>query len=203
MSKFERGFRDCGECHGEGIVRRHAYEEMPELTPMDMAANEQSISCRTEIVACPECAAKRARLKAVEGRMPSKEERQDIPSLAHWLNANMEEGSRFFISDFDWSRLSAPYNTPFGRLLGESAYDRLMSNLIGSGWGAWVAEIDPINGGVRIERHKPGNKRTYTDYDRRHLYKKIDGELVHWDCIKSAEAVADIARMISAEHRPT
>lgn len=200
---MERGFRDCSECHGEGIVRRHAWAEMPARSVMDMAGNEESISVRTEVVACPECEAKRARIKAVEGRMPDKEARKDIPSLAHWLNANMVEGARFYISDFDWSRLAAPYSTPFGRLLGESAMDRLMSNLIGSGWGGWHVEFDQVNGGLHIERRKIGDKRTHADYDRRHLYKKIDGELVHWDCINSAQAVADIASMILSDHGTT
>lgn len=193
----ERGFRDCKECHGEGIVRRHAWAETPELTDLDMSASAQNITAQTEIVPCPECETKRARIKAVEGRMPDMEACADIPSLAHWLNANMVEGARFYISESDWSRLCAPYTSVFAALFGEKPLDRLMSNLIGSGWGAWTIEHDWTNGGMHIERHPTGNKRTYVDADRRHLYREINGELLHIETIAdTSHAVADIARMI-------
>ena len=196
MLGTERGFHDCEDCRGEGVVRRYLPSaEIPELTDLDRGGNEQTIVVKTEVVACPGCDNRRVAIKAANGRRPKPEERKDVVSLAWWLNANMVEGSRFYIDDYDWSRLCRPYGG-MGRMFSERAEDRLMSNLIGSGWGAWTVKPDYVNGGIHIERHKPGNKRVYADADRRHRYKRVDGELVHWDCINSAEAVAAIARYL-------
>lgn len=198
----ERGFRDCDECHGEGVVNRLAHDFEPPLEVSDIPVNEQAIWVRTEIVSCPECEKRRAAMKAADGRRPSPEERKDIPSLGQWLSANMAIGSRFYIDDYDWAKLCAPYNTPFGALMGEGPIDRLMGNLIGSSYGGWKVESD-WRGGLHIERCKTGDKRTYASPDRRHLYTNIGGELVHKDNIYSARAVAEIARLVLSVERPT
>lgn len=182
-------------------MRRHV-PEFEEL-PASFEGNEQNMTVRTEIVPCPDCEKRRARMKAAEGRSPAYEDTRDIPSLAGWLNANMLEGSRFQIGESIWSRLCAPYYTDIGRFLGHDPMDRLMSNLIGSAWGAWRVDRDPFNGHLTIERHKPGNKRTYADPDRRDLYEQVNGELVHRGLLGDARAVAEIARMLSFEHNST
>lgn len=44
---------------------------------------------------------------------------------------------------------------------------------IGSSWGAWRCEENPMTGNYEISRHEPGNERVYIDPDREHLWKVL------------------------------
>jgi hypothetical protein len=195
LSEFERGFRDCDECHGEGIVRRMIPPSM-ECDVSDIPSNLVEMVVQTEIVACPACEKRRAAITKFERVAAGAAFGDSIHDLAHWLNDNMPVGARFRMASSAWEKLARPYSSDIALFLDRTAYDTLMGNLVGSGWGGWTVERDAVTGNVDIARHACGDKRTYIDRDRAHLFRRVNGELVHVHNIWSAEAVADIARMI-------
>jgi hypothetical protein len=178
------------------VLGRHAHEETPDISAYTGLEGSEVSIVRTEIVACPECEERRAKMKAAEGRRPDWPALKDVRDLAWWLEANLLEGMRFNVPEREWRRLAAPYSSSVALLLGASAHETLMENLVGSSWGAWIVERDVVTGNILIQRHPTGDKRTSVSSDRRHLFKKVDGEYIHWDVINSAEAVADIGRML-------
>lgn len=192
----ERGFKDCKECHGEGIVRRMIPPPAEQRHVARISINAAEMTVQTEVVACPACEKRRTAIALFEERTAGGAPTESARDLADWLNATMPEGARLMLSDYVWQKLNRPYGSDFAHFLGRNAYDDLMGNLVGSAWGGWTVERDPIRGHVTISRHPCGDKRTYIDQDRAHLFRKVNGELVHVHNIWSAEAVAAIARMI-------
>lgn len=196
---MERGFEDCTECHGSGEVRHAPEMDYDSIERWSADFPDAAVTAYTvEIVACPVCAERRKQMKAAEGRRPNWPEIKSPQDLADWLNRAMVEGLRFSVPAAEWRRLCKPYASPFAALIGRTPRDDLMSNLIGSGWGGWSVRFDEYHGGLIIERCPTGDKRTYADPDRRHLYKEINGDLVHWDHIRVAEAIGAVAQMIQA-----
>ena len=198
----ERGFHDCKECRGEGIVRRMIPPTPEQRNASRIPRNVAEMTVQQEIITCPACEKRRAAITRFEEEAAGGAPTESIRDLADWLNATMPEGARLMLSDYVWRKLSRPYGSDFARFLGRAAETDLMSNLVGSAWGGWTVERDPIQGHITIARHPCGDKRTYIDPDRAHLFRKVGGELVHVQNIWSAEAVADIARMIVSEPKP-
>ena len=58
--------------------------------------------------------------------------------------------------------------------------EAFLSNRMGSGWGEWFCEVAPQTGDYRVRKRKGGERRTYVDPDRAHLFRKdAEGFLVH------------------------
>lgn len=52
----------------------------------------------------------------------------------------------------------------------DNAKEVLLNNLIGSAYGAFTVEIDPIKHHATVTRHEPGERIVYVEKDRRHLF---------------------------------
>lgn len=49
--------------------------------------------------------------------------------------------------------------------------EAFLSSQIGSAWGTYRCEQNPITGNYRISRHEPGKERVYIDPDREDWYR--------------------------------
>lgn len=55
--------------------------------------------------------------------------------------------------------------------------EAFLSSKIGSAWGCWKVERNPISGYYIVSRHEEGTKRVYVDPDRALLFKEVNGFL--------------------------
>jgi len=67
---------------------------------------------------------------------------------------------------------------PGWRAYADNAREDLLNSLMGSGYGAFLINTDPMTGDWIVSRHEPGERRVYIEADRRDLFERTpDGFL--------------------------
>lgn len=99
-------------------------------------------------------------------------EKRYIQSLCYRLNEGerIDISGRLFEEAFvcGWPTI---YNTPI---------EAFLSSMIGSAWGVWTCERNPIRDYYTIGRHPEGHERTYVDPDRAHLFRRGEDGFLHF-----------------------
>lgn len=73
-----------------------------------------------------------------------------------------------------------------------NAREAFLSGMIGSAWGVWRCDQNPMSGDYRVSRHKGDDtRRVYVDPDRTHLFRTMpDGTLEHISHTQSEHSAA-------------